>query len=79
MTDDAEEVVTDWSDLLPKRAYVLRSPSGDDLLSTYGGPGEESGSAVFFAHSPQGDGELTLAPGDGWTVLSSVDEPVAEP
>lgn len=74
MTDEAEEVVTDWSELLPKRAYVLRSPSGDDLLSTYGGPGEQSGSAVFFAHSPEDDGELTIAPGDGWTVLRSVQE-----
>lgn len=74
VTDAAEEVVTDWSELLPKRAYVLRSPAGEDLLSTYGGPGEAPGSAVFFAHSPEGDGELTIAPGDGWTVLSSVQE-----
>ena len=74
MIDATEDAVTDWSELLPKRAYVLRSPEGEDLLSTYGGPGEAAGSAVFFAHSPEGDGELTIAPGDGWTVLSSVQE-----
>ena len=70
---DTDEVA-DWAELVPKRAYFLRSPEGEDELSTYGGPGETPGSAVFFAHSPEGDGELTIAPGDGWTVLRSVHE-----
>jgi len=69
-----EETVADWSRLVPKRAYVLRSPDGDELLSTYGGPGEREGTATFFAHAPGHDGELTLEPGDGWTVLRSVAE-----
>lgn len=70
---DTDEVA-DWAELVPKRAYVLRSPEGEDELSTYGGPGETPGSAVFFAHSADSDGELTIAPGDGWTVLRSVHE-----
>lgn len=74
MTDTTEEVVSDWAELIPKRAYVLRSPAGEELLSTYGGPGEQPGTAVFFAHSPEGDGEFTAVPGDGWTVLRSVAE-----
>lgn len=40
MIADAAEVVSDWAELVPKRAYVLLSPDGDELLSTYGGPGE---------------------------------------
>lgn len=71
---DTEHAVCDWAELVPKRAYVLRSPQGDELLSTYGGPGDAADSAVFFAHAPDGDGELTIRPGDGWSVLSSVAE-----
>ena len=74
VTSDSEDEVCDWSQLVPKRAYVLRSPQGDELLSTYGGPGEADGSAVFFAHEPSGggDGELTILPDDGWSVLRSL-------
>ncbi|MBN9630114.1 MAG: hypothetical protein J0I18_05840 [Actinobacteria bacterium] len=72
MIADAAEVVSDWAELVPKRAYVLLSPDGDELLSTYGGPGEEAGAAVFFAHAPGGDGEITIAEADGWSVLRSI-------
>lgn len=74
MTDDTEEVVGDWTELVEKRAYVLRSPAGEDLLSTYGGPGEDEGSAVFFAHSQDDDRELTITPDDGWNVVRRVSE-----
>jgi hypothetical protein len=74
VTAAIEESVSDWSELIPKRAYVLRSPQGDELLSTFGGPGADPGSAVFFAHAPSGDGEFTIRPGDGWSVLRSVAE-----
>lgn len=69
-----DEAVIDWSELVPKRAYVLRSADGEDYLSTYGGPGERPGTAIFFAHAPGADGEFTLEPGTGWTVLRSVAE-----
>ena len=35
---------------------------------------ESMSAAAFFAHAPGHDGELTLEPGDGWTVLRSVAE-----
>ena len=72
MTAVAEEIVSDWSELVPKRAYVLRSPDGEERLSTYGGPGDAPDSAVFFAHAPDGDGEFTVRPADGWSVVRSV-------
>ncbi|WP_158865761.1 hypothetical protein [Leifsonia sp. AG29] len=71
---DMSEIVTDWSQLWPKRAYLLRSPDGHDYLSTFGGPGEQEGSATFFVHAPGYDGEMTLNPGDGWTVLRAAPE-----
>lgn len=63
------ERVHEWSGLIPKRAYVLRSPSGQELLAVFGGPATESEGATFFAHAPGFDGELTLTPEDGWSVL----------
>ncbi len=61
--------VEDWATLAPKRAYVLRSPAGEELLAVFGGPAGRAGGATFFAHAPGFDGELTLRPGDGWMVL----------
>ncbi|ANF32574.1 hypothetical protein A0130_13640 [Leifsonia xyli] len=63
------EPVLDLTTLTPKRAYVLRSPTGEELLAVFGGPAEDSDGATFFAHAPGFDGEVTVLPADGWNVL----------
>lgn len=63
------EPVRDLTSLTPKRAYVLRSPTGEELLAVFEGPAEDSDGATFFAHAPRFDGELTVLPSDGWSVL----------
>ncbi|MGH1549654.1 hypothetical protein ACRAWB_10975 [Leifsonia poae] len=61
--------VSDLTSLTPKRAYVLRSPAGEELLAVYGGPAEDGAGATFFAHAPGFDGEVIVLPSDGWSVL----------